>query len=278
MLQNTFCHIPGFGPETERRLWSSGLHSWDEVRDGGCLPLGQTKSELLQRHIRASAEQLSAGNVQHFAGCVPAQEHWRLFREFGDSAAYLDIETTGLSGSRDHITTIVLYDGHRIRHYVHGDNLADFKREIRNHRLLVTYNGKTFDLPFIRQSLGLPMDQAHIDLRYVLAGLGYRGGLKQCERQLGLDRGELAEVDGFFAVLLWQDYKERGNRHALDTLLAYNTLDVLNLARLMTLGYNLKVRATPFGHSHQLPAPAIPANPFSADVPTIERLQRKRGW
>jgi hypothetical protein len=111
MLQNTFCHIPGFGPETERRLWSSGLHSWDEVRDGGCLPLAGTKSELLRRHIRASAEQLSAGNVQHFAGCVPAQEHWRLFREFGDSAAYLDIETTGLSGSRDHITTIVMYDG-----------------------------------------------------------------------------------------------------------------------------------------------------------------------
>ena len=278
MLQNTFCHIPGFGPETERRLWSSGLHSWDEVRDGGCLPLGQTKTELLRRHIRASAEQLSAGNVQHFAGCVPAQEHWRLFREFGDSAAYLDIETTGLSGSRDHITNIVLYDGHRIRHYVHGDYLADFKSEIRDYRLLVTYNGKTFDLPFIRQSLGLPMDQAHIDLRYVLAGLGYRGGLKQCERQLGLDRGELADVDGFFAVLLWQDYKERGNRRALDTLLAYNTLDVLNLARLMTLGYNLKVRATPFGSSHQLPAPVIPANPFTADVPTIERLQRKRGW
>jgi uncharacterized protein YprB with RNaseH-like and TPR domain len=171
-----------------------------------------------------------------------------------------------------------MYYGHRIRHYVHGDNLADFKREIGNYRLLVTYNGKTFDLPFIRQSLGLPMDQAHIDLRYVLAGLGYRGGLKQCERQLGLDRGELADVDGFFAVLLWQDYKERGNRRALDTLLAYNTLDVLNLARLMTLGYNLKVKATPFGLSHQLPPPAIPANPFTADVPTIERLQRNCGW
>jgi hypothetical protein len=32
MLTNTFCHVPGLGIETEKRLWSSGLRSW-ELRD-----------------------------------------------------------------------------------------------------------------------------------------------------------------------------------------------------------------------------------------------------
>ena len=39
------------------------------------------------------------------------------------------------------------------------------------------------------------MNYAQIDLRYVLYSLGYRGGLKGCERQLGMDRGNLSDID-----------------------------------------------------------------------------------
>jgi uncharacterized protein YprB with RNaseH-like and TPR domain len=277
MLRNTFCHVPGFGVGTERRLWTAGVRSWDEVTASAALPLGPAKRELLRQAVEQSAAALAARDSAHFAARLPTAEHWRMYREFGDAAAYLDIETTGLSGAVDQVTTIVVYDGTAIRHYVHGQNLEDFARDIRDYRLLVTYNGKTFDLPFLRQALGVHLDQAHIDLRHVLASLGYRGGLKNCERQLGFDRGELADVDGFFAVLLWQDY-QRGNPRALDTLLAYNTLDVLNLARLMPQAYNLKLRDTPFLPSHRLASPAVPANPFRADPATIHRLQRARGW
>lgn len=277
MLTNTFCHVPGLGTETERRLWSSGLRSWDAFGDGMDLPMTPTKVAVLGRHVEESIKQLAAGNARHFANCVPTDQHWRLFREFADSTTFLDIETTGLSGYADHITTAVVYDGCRIRHYVDGDNLQDLVGEVRDCRLLVTYNGKTFDVPFIRASFGLPMDQAHIDLRYVLASLGYRGGLKNCERQLGLDRDELADVDGFFAVLLWQEYKRTGNPRVLETLLAYNALDVLNLVRLMTVAYNLKLRGTPFEDTHKLPPPSVPENPFAADTEVIESI-RRRCW
>jgi uncharacterized protein YprB with RNaseH-like and TPR domain len=277
MLKNTFCHVPGLGAETERRLWSSGLQSWDAVHEVTHLPLSPSRVAALGQHIETSTQQLLAGNARWFADSVPSDQQWRLFREFADSTAFLDIETTGLSGHADHITTAVLYDNHQLRHYVHGDNLRDFGRDIRDHRLLVTYNGKTFDVPFIRASLGLPMDQAHIDLRYVLAGLGYRGGLKHCERQLGLDRAGLADVDGYFAVLLWREYERTRNPRVLETLLAYNALDVLNLVRLMTLAYNRKLRGTPFEHTHQLPPPSVPDNPFVADPAVIETI-RRRGW
>jgi uncharacterized protein YprB with RNaseH-like and TPR domain len=127
----------------------------------------------------------------------------------------------------------------------------------------------------LRASFGLALDQAHIDLRYVLASLGYKGGLKGCERRLGLDRGDLANVDGYFAVLLWREYRVHGNAEALETLLAYNIRDVVNLEALLVKAYNLKAARTPFGPSVTLPLPPPPSEPFQAHTPTIQRLLRQ---
>ena len=274
VLRQTFCHVPGIGLKAEERLWASGVVSWDAV-ETAAETLGTLRHERLARHLEASRRHLADRNSAFFAGTLPGGEHWRLYPDFRDSVAYVDIETTGLGGPGDHITTIALYDGRSIRHYVHGQNLADFARDIREYRLLVTYNGKCFDLPVLRTAFGLPLDQAHIDLRYVLASLGYKGGLKGCERRLGLDRGDLANVDGFFAVLLWRDYRLRGNAQALETLLAYNIRDVVNLEALLVKAYNLKAARTPFGPSVALPLPPTPPEPFRAHTPTIERLSRQ---
>jgi len=126
------------------------------------------------------------------------------------------------------------------------------------------------------------MGHVHIDLRYVLASLGYRGGLKGCERMLGMDRGDLEGIDGYFAVLLWDDFRRKGNQKALDTLLAYNTLDVVNLEALMVAAYNGKLNDTPFLRTHKLPIPSSPEVPFKADQETIERIKRDSygysGW
>jgi uncharacterized protein YprB with RNaseH-like and TPR domain len=202
-----------------------------------------------------------------------------MFPEFRHSVAYLDIETTGLGGLDDHITTISVWDGHSISCYVHGHNLDAFAEDIASYALLVTYNGKCFDIPFIEHDLGIDMPHAHIDLRYVLASLGYKGGLKGCERQLGLGRQDLQDVDGFFAVLLWNDYRYNHNLRALETLLAYNILDVVNLEALMVIAYNRNLHGTPFGDSHRLPPSSLPPNPLEADRETIERLKREQvGW
>ncbi|MBW1642466.1 MAG: ribonuclease H-like domain-containing protein, partial [Deltaproteobacteria bacterium] len=95
-------------------------------------------------------------------------------------------------------------------------------------------------IPFIENQFGLKLDHSHIDLRYVLVGLGFSGGLKGCERQLGINRGDLSGVDWYFAVLLWNDYIRNNNKRALETLLAYNIEDVVNLEKLMVISYNMK--------------------------------------
>jgi hypothetical protein len=204
---------------------------------------------------------------------LPSNQLWRLFSEFRDSIAYLDIETTGLDSWGNYITTIALYDGKSISYYIHNRNLDDFKKAIEKYKLIITYNGKCFDVPFIESYLKIEINHVHIDLRYLLKSLGYSGGLKGCEKQLGIDRGELDGVDGYFAVLLWNDFVKKKNQKALETLLAYNLLDVINLETLMVIAYNMKLKPTPFFKSHRLPLPLPPEVPFHADRETIERIK-----
>jgi len=273
MLERTFCHIPGLSLRSERNLWRAGVTSWDAFCGNAPPALTATRRRGVEDHLAESRCRRAGDDAAWFAAALPAKEEWRLFPTFRHSIAYLDIETTGLSRGRDAITTIAVYDGRDIRHYVQGENLEDFPADIVNYRLLVTYNGKCFDVPFIEATFGIELPKAHIDLRYVLGSLGLRGGLKGCERALGLSRGDLDGVDGFLAVQLWDDWRRRGDRRTLETLLAYNIEDVINLELLMVHAYNRKLAETPFAETLRIEEPAAAQNPFQADREVLARLR-----
>jgi len=272
MLKNTFCHVPGIGLRNERRLWERGVLSWDAYLARNAQVQGRTANPASLAHIERSVAQLAARNPVFFGRSLPPGECWRMFAEFRSSTAYLDIETNGAAGVKGYITAITVYDGAVIHTYVKGRNLHRFKEDIKRYNLIVTYNGRCFDVPFIEKSFRIRLPQAHIDLRYILKDLGFTGGLKGCEKQFGIDRKELNGVDGYFAVLLWYDFKKNENEKALETLLAYNVQDVVNLELLMVASYNMKLKATPFHASHRLAPPQSPELPFKADTETIKRI------
>ena len=266
-------HIQTIGAVTEQRLWEAGLSSWDAYSENISIPLSGQRKYYLQKGIDDSRHHLSQNNPAYFSSSLPAHQSWRLFPEFRNSAVYLDIETTGLDRHYQSITTIAAYDGHEIKTYVQGRNLDDFIDDIYNYKVIVTYNGKCFDIPFIESFFNFRLDHAQIDLRYVLHSLGFRGGLKGCERKLGLDRGHLRDVDGFLAVLLWDEFVRTESRQTLETLLAYNVQDAITLENLMVTAYNLKLRETPFHNDLLIEEPTPPANPFRADLGTINRIR-----
>lgn len=276
MLRNTFCHIPGIGPKSEATLWKRGIRSWDDASKIPTRELPKRNHQFLKSRALESITRLEAGDSGYFADKMPAQEMWRMFPEFRDSTVYLDIETTGLAGSENAITTIATYDGKTILYYVKDHNLESFRRDIERYQAVVTFNGRCFDVPFIEKYFGIRMPRAHIDLRFVLKSLGYGGGLKGCEKRLGIDREDLDGVDGFFAVLLWQDFQHTHNIRSLETLLAYNILDAVNLETLMVMAYNEKLRKTPFADTHQLPLPGPVENLFEADIATVKRIMDLR--
>jgi uncharacterized protein YprB with RNaseH-like and TPR domain len=273
MLTRTFCHIPGISAAMESQLWLQGIHSWELFHAQARPVFSLTRNYAVLQWLEESKKRLLQPDPVYFSKLLPAKMHWRLFPAFRDRIAYLDIETTGLSRHRDSITTVALYDGKDVRYYVQGINLQDFRADMGRYELLVTYNGKAFDIPFLEHSLEMSLPQPHIDLMHLLRSLGFKGGLKGCEKQLGLVREGLDGVDGLFAVRLWRDYEAHGNQRSLETLLAYNIADAVNLEVLMVAAFNLKLQETPFFECLRLDVPKPAQMPFSPDHATIERLK-----
>lgn len=274
MLFNTFRHIPGIGPATEERLWKAGITDWEIAKSPDPPDLSTRQTSLFRREIPLSLTALENRDPLYFSEKLPTALHWRLFPEFRDLAAYIDIETNGMDIFGGMITTIALYNGRDVFWYVNGRNLDAFVDDIQKYKLIVSYNGKSFDVPYIEQFFRIRLPHCHIDLRHVLAALGYKGGLKKCETALGIDRGFLQGIDGAFAPLLWYDYEINGNERALETLLAYNIEDVVNLEALLVTAYNLMISETPFKQDRLLPPPLRPAVPYIPDLLTIETIKR----
>lgn len=272
MLRNSFCHIPGIGLKTEQKLWAAGITSWE--RWSSELPIRVSATSKLDA-LPVLEQSLSALNDDplYFTKALPTTESWRIFSHFRHQTAYLDIETTGLDDTAE-VTTIALYDGDDVNTYVNGINLDDFVDDIQKYKVIVSYNGKSFDVPFLENYFRITLNQAQIDLRYVLARLGFKGGLKGCEQQLGLSRGNLDGVDGYFAVLLWRQYQNYNDKKALETLLAYNIEDTVNLERLAVEAFNRNLELTPFGESYYLDCPPPPPNPCTADNDCIAKIRQ----
>src|SRR2546428_211550 len=180
----------------------------------------------------------SEGRRRYFARNLPARDHWRAWPEFANAIAYLDIETTGLSIGRDAVTVVGVFDGKRRRSFVQGDNLEDLPAAMERAKLLVTFNGSRFDVPFLRKAFPrMALDQIHLDLVHPLRRLGFVGGLKAIESQVGILRSEeTTGLGGFDAVRLWHAF-DAGDDDALDLLLEYNMEDVVNLEPLAELAY-----------------------------------------
>jgi uncharacterized protein len=272
MLHQTFRHIPGIGLKTERRLWEAGVLSWQGWREPPPFAIAGAIPRTIPAFLDASMKALSAGRPDFFTKHLNSADHWRIFPHFRARTAYLDIETTGLEDDA-RITTVALYDGSTVRTFVNGRNLDDFVDAVFSYQVLVSYNGKGFDIPFLERYFRITLDHAHIDLRYVLARLGLKGGLKGCERQMGINRGTLDGVDGFFAVLLWREYERYNDEKALETLLAYNIEDAVNLERLLVEAYNRNIALTPFASELEIPFPEPADIPFHADLECVNRLQ-----
>ena len=239
MLTSTFLHAAGIGPATERRIWEAGVLDWSSFLDRHeDVALSERQRALLLPVVEESIEQFDSGDYRYFARRLASREHWRAFGELGGRAAFLDIETTGASFDAA-ITVIGLYDGRETKTFVKGFNLEEFADEIENYPLIVTYAGAMFDLPHLRHRFrGTLLDQLHVDLCPTLRRLGQRGGLKQVERQLGIQRPEeVVGLDGWDAVRLWHEW-ENGSREALDLLIEYNRADVVNLEHLARFAYH----------------------------------------
>lgn len=174
--------------------------------------------------------------AKYFIDLLPQSENWRLYDFFKEDAVFLDIETTGLSKLNDDITVIGLYDGLNTKIMIKNINL-DFnllRKELQKYKLFVTFNGSSFDIPFIEKRYpNLLPKIPNFDVKSITNKLNLKGGLKNIERALGIKRSDI--VDKFYggdALTLWRMYRATGDEHYLNLLVEYNEYDIMNLKKV----------------------------------------------
>lgn len=280
MLRNTFIHLPGIGSATERNLWRMGVSSWNEFHEAENVPARvERRFSELKTLVRESETRFDDSDAAYFNRCLPPRERWRLYGDFRDDVAFLDIETTGLSAEHGYITMVGILDNSGYHAFVQGENLEELREALEYYRLVVTFNGASFDLPFIEHHFGnVFRDIAHIDLRFPLKRLGHKGGLKSIERNLGLARpSALSALDGYDAVLLWQMWMD-GDKGARDTLVSYNAEDVLSLPLISDMMYSKLSETLPH---RTRPLPPFPKHEpdLPYDLDSVMRVkQTRRDW
>jgi uncharacterized protein YprB with RNaseH-like and TPR domain len=243
VLTSSFVFAKGLTPEQERALWARGITSWQLARDhqdevAATLGAGRA-SKLIEAIGLCDAARLK-GDAAWFKANWPLEESWRLWKGFADPAliALVDIETTGLTPGYDQITVIGLADGARARVFVAGkplpgdEPLDRFRDAIKPYRLLVTFNGHKFDLPFIERHFrdqAFRFDLPHLDLMYPARASGLQGGLKDMEKAVGIVRSDdIKDVRGVEAIQLWGKWKA-GDPEAYRRLTTYCKADCTNL-------------------------------------------------
>jgi len=244
LLEATFIHAQGIGRTTEHKLWEAGARDWRSylAQPDSAWPLSRSQRNLLTPVVEESQARLDEEDFAWFADLLPTSEHLRAVPAFGHRLAFVDIETNGGMSAND-LTVVGIFDGYRMRQFVQGENLADFPESIEDAAILVTFFGTGFDIPFLRRAFpDLPMPQMHVDLCYLMKRLGYRGGLKSIEAQLGIRRSNATTgLSGMDAVRLWHEYR-RGRAKSLEILLEYNAEDVRNMSELLSEGYRRMCR------------------------------------
>ena len=233
MLRESFVLLPNVRRRTELKFWQQGVGSWDSFLSKEKVKgVSNARKTHFDWCLQNAKHHLRDNNAEFFAKVMPFSDQWRLYNQFKDEAVYLDIETNGYYSG---ITVVGLCDGIETKTFVRGFNLDKhlLEKELAKYKLIVTFNGASFDLPVIKRFFNIHLDIPHVDLRFVCQKVGLVGGLKAIEKTLNIKRRpEVEGISGEDAVYLWEMWKSTGDRDYLDKLVWYNEEDVLNLRPL----------------------------------------------
>lgn len=233
--------VKGIGPVTEQELKRQG---YDSLRALATHPQwGKTAGQIIeliqQRRFRLLG-QLGMAD-RHLLSFFQPQE-----------LVCLDIESTGLWASQPLFLVGILYmDGQElvVRQYLarnFGEEkplLAALMRELAQFSMLVTFNGKRFDVPYIEgrnveHRLFHKFNHSHIDLLHH-ARRHYKWELPNC-RLITLEEHILQQfrkddVPGYLIPELYHKFTRNQDPRLIQGILEHNVLDLLALAKFIPL-------------------------------------------
>lgn len=167
----------------------------------------------------------------------------------------LDIETTGLSpdSSAFILGGLISYEEQSLEQFfvedlAHEKEVLElFLNRLRDFDVIITYNGQSFDIPFLLKragKLGIPVNftlpynldlylvlNNHSTLRKILPNLKQ----KTVETFMGLWASREDEISGKESVYLYFEYLNTRNREIKEKILLHNRDDVQQLSKLLPI-------------------------------------------
>jgi hypothetical protein len=216
---------------------------------------------LISKPLAAEAEALAiardyaavlAGARHNFDELAASTELCHVANANPPDLLFMDTETCGLAGTMIFLVGLMKWqDGQLIaeqflaRDYSEEAAILDiFNRQYEQAGVLVTFNGKSFDLTQIRErsafyGLQSPWAQPpHLDLlheaRRRWKGQLRRFSLQHLERRL-LGRHRAGDIPGAAIPDAYHDFVRSGDARRIRDILHHNLLDLLTMAQLVTV-------------------------------------------
>lgn len=166
-----------------------------------------------------------------------------------ERALFLDLETGGLSSSPVFLAGTMRWNGEDFvlrqlfaRHYGEEAALLEaLAAMMPEFHTLVTFNGKSYDLPFLTQrailhGVRIHPPPAHLDLLH-LARRRWKHDLSDCRLQtlerFVCRRMRWGDVPGEEVPGLYHDFVRRGDPYRLIPVFHHNLLDVITMAEIL---------------------------------------------
>ena len=193
-----------------------------------------------------------AGARQNFDELAASVELCHAANASPPDLLFMDTETCGLAGTMIFLVGLMKWiDGRLVieqylaRDYAEEAAILDgFNRQYEQARVLVTFNGKSFDMTQIRErsafhGLDVPWaEPPHLDLlheaRRRWKGQLRRFSLQHLEWRL-LGRHRLGDIPGAAIPDAYHDFVRTGDARRLRDILHHNLLDLLTMAQLVTI-------------------------------------------
>lgn len=165
----------------------------------------------------------------------------------------LDTETAGLSAAPIFLVGVIMWETDSITEAISLQLFArDYAEEravlaasaelLRGRRALMTYNGRSFDLPLMRERMiyhGLgecPEPPTHLDLLHAIRAR-FRGHwenckLQTCEKRL-CGRSRWRDIEGADIPGAWHDFVHTGDAGQMALVLEHNRLDLITMLEVL---------------------------------------------
>jgi uncharacterized protein YprB with RNaseH-like and TPR domain len=181
-------------------------------------------------------------------GCRPLG---RLAEGGAEAVVYLDLETTGLRNSPLFLIGLMYSEGGNLiidqlfaRDYTEERSVLSFVSGILGSRsVMVTFNGNTFDIPFLADrmtyhTLQMSLPRHHVDLlpisRRLMRGMTPDNRLQTLERFV-LGRKRTGDIAGSEIPGAYHEFVRTKDARQMAAVIYHNRLDLLSMLELVTV-------------------------------------------